>query len=146
MADSIREQILQELTDRLKTVAAVNQRVFRSRAQAAARAEMPALIVTPLKDPAQRVVSICGVDRFLTVRIAVIVQGDVPDATADPIIQDLHKKLVPVDVNGFADVTLGGLAIDISQVEDNFEFAFSEGVILCDYLIQYRHSETDLAQ
>lgn len=145
MADSIREQILKEVVTRLGAVPGINGRVFRSRKQAASRAEMPALVVTPMKDPAERVISICKVDRFLTIRIAVIVEGLVPDTAADPIIQDMHKLLMPAYPSGFIDVTLGGLAIDISQAGDSFEFAFVEGVILCDYLIQYRHSEGDLA-
>lgn len=145
MADSIREQILKEIELRAKAVTELGGRVYRSRAQAASRAEMPALVITPFKDPAERVISICKVDRFLTVRFALIVKGDVPDQEADPILQSLHSKLLPPLPSGELDTSLGGIALDVSQAGDSFEFAFTEGVILADYVIQYRHSEGDLA-
>jgi hypothetical protein len=145
MADSIREQIIQEVVTRLKLVPEVAQRVYRSRAQAAARSEMPAIIVTPVKDQADRVISICRVDRFLQVRLAVIVHDDIPDQAADPVLQSAHKLLLPTQPGGDIDCTLGGLAIDVSQTGDSFEFAFTEGVITSDYQIQYRHGEGDLA-
>lgn len=145
MADSIRERIIQEVITRLEGTAGIDGRVFRSRSQAAARGEMPAIVVMPMKDPADRVISICKVDRFLTLRLAVIVRGDVPDKEADPVLQSAHKLLMPALPSGALDVTLGGLVLDISQAGDSFEFAFKEGVVVSDYLIQYRHAEGDLA-
>lgn len=145
MADSIRERILAEVESRLATVTGINGRVYRSRAQAASKAEMPLIVVTPVKDGADRQTSIRSVDRYLTVRLAVIVRGDVPDQEADPVLQSAHKLLMPPLGNGFVDVTLGGLAIDVSQAGDSFEMAFTEGVVISDYIIQYRHMEDDLA-
>jgi hypothetical protein len=145
MTASVREQIMQEVMTRLLTVPEVSGRVYRSRAQAAGRSEMPAIIVTPIKDPADRVISICQVDRFLQIRLAIIVHDDVPDQAADPILQSAHKALLPTQPAGDIDCTLDGLAIDVSQSGDSFEFAFTEGVITADYQVQYRHREGDLA-
>lgn len=146
MADSVREQILKEAERRLKTVQEAGGRVYRSRAQAASSREMPVIVITPVKDPADRVISICKVDRFLQLRLAVIVKGDVPDQEADPVLQAAHKALLPTDANDVIDCTLGGLAVDVGQAGDSFEFAFTEGVVMSDYQIQYRHGEGDLAQ
>lgn len=137
---SIRENILQEIATRLAPTAGINGRAYRSRAEAAARAEMPCLIVTPLTDTAERVVATCRVDRKLLVRIGVIVHGDTPDQVADPVIVDLHKRLIPP-----GDCTLGGLAVDISQSGDNFTMAHTDGVIAVDYMVFYRHAEEDIS-
>ena len=140
MNPSVREQILQEITARVAATVGVSGRVYRSRAEAVARAEMPCLIVTPLTDTAERSVSICRVDRKLLVRIGVIVHGDVPDQVADAVIEDMHKRLIPPD-----DYTLGGLAVDVSQAKDNFTMAHTDGVIAVDYMVFYRHSEEDIS-
>ena len=145
MADSIRERILKEVRERLLLTDSVGGRVYRSRAEAASRAEMPMLIVTPISDAAERVTSVHRVDRKLMVRIAVLVRGDVPDQEADPILQSLHKLLMPTVAGGWVDVTLGGLVVDMAQDGDDFEFAFTEGVVIVQYMIHYRHSEGDLA-
>jgi hypothetical protein len=137
---SVREQILQEITTRLGPTAGISGRAYRSRAEAAARAEMPCLIVTPLTDAAERVVATCRVDRKLLVRVGVIVHGDTPDQTADPVIVDLHKRLIPA-----GDCTLGGLAVDISQSGDNFTMAHTDGIIAVDYIVFYRHAEEDIS-
>ena len=137
---TIRENILQEITARVATTTGINGRAYRSRAEAAARAEMPCLIVTPLTDAAERNVAICLVDRKLLVRIGVIVHGDTPDQVADPVIEDMHRRLIPP-----GDSTLGGRALDISQAGDNFTMAHTDGVIAVDYMVFYRHSEEDIS-
>ena len=137
---SIREQILQEIATRLSATTGINGRAYRSRAEAAARAEMPCLIITPLTDAADRVVATFRVDRRLLVRVGVIVHGDTPDRIADPVVVDLHKRLIPP-----GDCTLGGLAVDISQSGDNFTMAHTDGVIAIDYMVFYRHSEEDIS-
>jgi hypothetical protein len=65
----------------------------------------------------------------------------VPDQAADPIVADLHSKLV-------ADLTLGGYAIDVQPQAVNFEIVEADqpaGVISCTYLVRYRTSVSDLS-
>lgn len=143
MTASIREQILAEIKTRLDDTEGISGRVYRSRDEAIRRNEMPCLVVMPVNDPAQQVVSTCQVDRLLTVRIMVFVHADIPDQAADPIVVDLHSKIIP-QVGGFPDFTLGGLAIDISQAGDNFEFAPFDGSIIVEYIVNYRHNVDDL--
>ena len=130
---TIREQILQEITARLAGTDGVGGRVYRSRAEAASRAETPCLLITPLLDTAEPGAAIDREDRKLLVRVGVIVHDDTPDRAADPLIVDLHRRLIVA-----GDCTLGGLAVDISQSGDNFTMAESDGVIAVDYTVFYR--------
>jgi hypothetical protein len=134
MTASIREQILAEIATRLSATAGISQRVYRSRAEAVSRGEMPCLIVEPIADPAEPIGGMCKTDRRLTVKIAILVHADVPDQAADPILVDLHPRLIaPNDQN------LGGLAIDVELLGDDFQFAATDGVIITSYRIWYRH-------
>ena len=77
----------------------------------------------------------------MTVRISVIVRGDIPDQVADPTVQSAHAKIM-------ADLTLGGYAIDVQPINVNFELQEADqpaGVIMMDYLVRYRTSVADLS-
>ena len=65
----------------------VGTRIYRSRVEALARAESPAIVVEPISDTAQENTSLPTLDWSLTVRIAVIVRGTAPDQLADATIQ-----------------------------------------------------------
>jgi hypothetical protein len=109
--------------------------------EAFARQESPAIVVEPINDTAQQNTSLPTLDWSLTVRVAVIVRGNIPDQQADPIVESLHSNLM-------ADLTLGGYAIDIQPQSVNFEMADADlpaGVISCDYLVRYRSSVSNLA-
>lgn len=134
MTSSRREQILAEITTRLTATVGVGQRVFRSRAEAVSRGEMPCLIVEPIADPAEPIGGMCKTNRRLTVKIAVLVHADVPDQAADPILVDLHPRLISA-----SDTTLGGLCLDVELLGDDFQFAATDGVIITTYRIWYRH-------
>jgi len=77
----------------------------------------------------------------MRVRAAVIVRADVPDQAADPIVEDMHSKIV-------ADLSLGGYAIDVQPDSVNFELLDADqpaGVISCEYVVRYRTSVSDLS-
>jgi len=135
-----RESILAAIATTLAGTTGVSSRIYRSRVVPLSRGESPAIVVEPLIDTAQQNTSLPTLDWSLTVRIAVIVRGNVPDQVADPIVDDLHGKLM-------ADLTLGGKAIDVQPVSVNFELIEADqpaGVIACDYLVRYRTSVADL--
>jgi hypothetical protein len=97
-------------------------------------------VVEPISDSAEQNTSLPTLDWSLTVRVAVIVRGDVPDQQADATVESLHSKLM-------ADLTLGGYAIDIQPQGVSFDLVEADqpaGVIACDYLVRYRTSVTDL--
>jgi hypothetical protein len=136
-----RETILAAVRTALTGTVQVGTRIYRSRVEPLARQESPAIVIEPVNDNAQQNTSLPTLDWSLNVRIAVIVRGTVPDQLADPIVEDLHSKLM-------ADLTLGGYAIDIQPQSVGFEMVEADqpaGVISCDYLIRYRTSVTNLA-
>ena len=135
-----RETILAAVRTALTDTTGVSTRIYRSRVEPLARGESPAIVVEPVSDTAEQNTSLPTLDWSLTVRVAVIVRGDVPDQVADPIVESLHSKIM-------ADLTLGGVAMDIRPVSVNFDLVEADqpaGVISCDYLIRYRTANANL--
>jgi len=138
---SRREQILAYIYNTLSGTTGVGTRIYRSRVEPVARAESPALIVEPVNDTPQQNTSLPTLDHTLTVRIVIIVRDNIPDQVADPIIVSLHSKLM-------ADLSLGGLAIDIQPGPTDFTLESADvtvGVIFCTYRILYRTRVDDLS-
>ena len=138
---SKRERILSAITTALGSTTGVSGRVYRSRVEAFARSECPALVVEPINDEASIDTSLPTYTWRLTVRVAVIVRGSIPDQLADPIVSDMHSRLT-------ADLTLGGYAMDIQPINVSFELVESDqptGVVMCDYRVLYRTTVSDLS-
>lgn len=135
-----REQILAAIRTQLNGTIGVGNRIWRSRVEPMARQESPAIVVEPVKDTCEQNTSLPTLDWSLVVRIAVIVRANIPDQAADPTVESLHSKLM-------ADLTLGGLAMDIQPVRVEFQAVEADvpaGVVMCDYLVRYRTSVTNL--
>ena len=136
-----RESILTAIAAALAGTVQVGTRIYRSRVEPLARGESPAIVIEPINDNAEQNTSLPTLDWSMTVRVAVIVRGLVPDQLADPIIEDMHGKIM-------ADLTLGGYAIDVQPEGVNFEMLEADqpaGVISCNYVVRYRTSVTNLA-
>jgi hypothetical protein len=136
-----REQVLTAIRTALTGTTGVGTRIYRSRVEPLARQESPAIVVEPVSDTAAQNTSLPTLDWSLTVRVAVIVRGDIPDQLADPIVADAHSKIM-------ADLTLGGYAIDVQPQSVSFDLMEADqpaGVIMMDYLVRYRTSVTDLS-
>ena len=136
-----REQVLTAIRTALTGTTGVGSRIYRSRVEPLARQESPAIVVEPVSDTAAQNTSLPTLDWSLTVRVAVIVRGDIPDQLADPIVADAHSKIM-------ADLTLGGYAIDVQPQSVSFDLMEADqpaGVIMMDYLVRYRTSVTDLS-
>ena len=136
-----REQVLTAIRTALTGTTGVGTRIYRSRVEPLARQESPAIVVEPISDSAEQNTALPTLDWSLTVRVAVIVRGEIPDQLADPIVEDAHGKIM-------ADLTLGGYAIDVQPINVNFELQEADqpaGVIMMDYLVRYRTSVTDLS-
>ena len=135
-----RESILAQIRTTLTGTSNVGTRIWRSRVQALARQESPAIVIEPISDSAEQNTSLPKLDWSLTVRVAVIVRGDVPDQQADATVESLHSKLM-------ADLTLGSLAYDVQPIGVSFDLVEADqpaGVISCDYLVRYRTALADL--
>jgi hypothetical protein len=136
-----RETILAAIRTALTGTTGVGTRIYRSRVEPLARQESPAIVVEPVSDTAEQNTALPTLDWSLTVRVAVIVRGDIPDQLADPIVEDAHGKIM-------ADLTLGGYAIDVQPQSVSFDLMEADqpaGVIMMDYLVRYRTSVADLS-
>jgi len=135
-----RERVLRAIVTTLAGTTGVGTRIYRSRVEPLARQESPAIVIEPITDQAQQNTSLPTLDWSLTVRVAIIVRGNVPDQLADPIVESAHAKLM-------ADLTLGGYAIDVQPQNVSFELMEADqpaGVISLDYLVRYRTNVADL--
>ena len=135
-----RESILAAIRTALTGTVQVGTRIYRSRVEPLARNESPAIVVEPVNDVAVQNTALPTLDWSMTVRVAIIVRGNVPDQLADPIVESAHSKIV-------ADLTLGGYAIDVQPQGASFELIEADqpaGVISLDYLVRYRTSVADL--
>jgi len=135
-----REQVLTAIRTVLNGTAGVGTRIYRSRVEPLARQESPAIVIEPITDQAQQNTSLPKLDWSLTVRIAVIVRGNIPDQLADATVSSMHTKLM-------TDLTLGGIAYDVQPSLVNFELVEADqpaGVISCDYIVRYRTQVADL--
>jgi hypothetical protein len=136
-----REQILQAIATQLASTSGVDGRVYRSRVAATERAQSPSIIIEPITDSPTQNTSLPKLDWSMRVRITVVTRGDIPDQIADPVIESMHSKII-------ADLTLGGLAIDVQPSEVTFNMFDADqpaGVIFNDYIVQYRTTVASLA-
>ena len=137
-----RESILAAVKTALTGTAGVGTRIYRSRVDPLSRGESPAIIIEPVSDTPEQNTSLPTLDWTLRIRVVVIERSEVPDQAADDTIEDMHSKLM-------ADLTLGGLAIDIQPAQTSFQLLEADqpaGVIFCEYEIRYRSQVADLAQ
>lgn len=136
-----REQILEAIKTALTGSATLGATVYRSRVTPLARGESPAVIVEPVRNDVEQNTSLPTLDHSMQVRVAVIVRGEIPDQLADPVIAAAHSAIM-------ADLTLGGLAIDVQPGETEFTMQDADqpvGVIFSIYIVRYRTSVGDLS-
>ena len=136
-----REQILEAIKTALTGSATLGATVYRSRVTPLARGESPAVIVEPVRNDVEQNTSLPTLDHSMQVRVAVIVRGEIPDQLADPVIAAAHSVIM-------ADLTLGGLAIDVQPGETEFTMQDADqpvGVIFSIYIVRYRTSVGDLS-
>lgn len=135
-----REQILGRIVSALAGTSGVGSRIYRSRFEPFARNEFPAIVVEPTNDSAEQT-TLGTLDWSLTVSVAIFVRGSVPDSLADPIITDVHSKIM-------GDTTLQGYAIDILPTTVGFNMTEGDqpiGVINADFVVRYRTNLTSIS-
>jgi len=137
-----RENILARIVTQLANTTGVGTRIYRSRVVPLTRGETPALVVEFQADSVEQNTALPTLDHSLTVRVSVIVRGDIPDQVADPTIESMHAKIM-------SDLTLNGLAIDVQPSDTSIELIDADqpgGVISADYIVRYRTEVDDLTQ
>ena len=136
-----RESILADIASSLAGTVQVGTRIYRSRVVPLTRGESPAIVIEPTGDSAEYSLRLDRLDWSLTVRVSIIVRAAVPDQSADPIVEDVHSKMMN-------DLTAGGYALDVEPRSVSFEMVDADnpaGVISMDFLIRYRTQLGDLS-
>ena len=137
-----RENILAAIKTALTGTTGVGTRIYRSRVEPLSRAESPAIVIEPISDTPEQNTSLPTLDWTFRVRIVVIERATIPDQAADDTIESMHSKIM-------ADLTLGGVAIDVQPAQTSFQLLEADqpaGVIFCEYEIRYRSQVADLTQ
>ena len=137
-----RENILAAIQAVLVGTAGVGTRIYRTRVDAVARVESPAIIIQPIRDVSAQNTSLPKLDWIMTVRVTVIERADIPDQAADDTVESVHSKIM-------SDLTLGGYAIDVQPVRTEFQFLEADkpaALIGCEFEVRYRTELADLTQ
>lgn len=136
------EQVLAALATAVSGTTNVGTRIWRSRVEAMGRNETPALVIEPVQINYAQNTSLPTLDATMRVRLTVVVRGTVPDQLADATVVSMHSKVM-------ADLTLGGVAIDVQPVQTLFNLIEADqpaGLVSCEYDIRYRTLVADLTQ
>lgn len=134
-----REGILAAVITALAGTSGVSTRIYRSRIAAFNKAERPAIVVEPVTDSATRE----AVGRFVWAfgfSVMLVVEADVADSTADPIIQDAHNKIM-------TNTALQALVSDLVPVTTDYKFFEANpvlAVITMHFQATYQTRENDL--
>lgn len=137
---SKREQIMQRLkTTTLAGTAGVGARIYRSRADKFMPEEAPALnLLADHEEPNENTIG--KVDAKLHIEVQVYHRGNEADRLADPVVEDVHAKLM-------ADTLLGGLAVDVTEDGTSWDFDEADKTALLvrmRYIVWYRHDRNTL--
>ena len=141
---SIREQIIQTVVDRLTPVATTQIATIRRQPTVPTdRAQMPALLVFPESEAVRRVND--RTERELVIRIVALAIGtttESPEPVADRLLTAAHTALL-------ADVTLGGLSLGLEETDTDWQQDDADmdvAALPSRYRITYRTLAHDLTQ
>lgn len=131
--NSVREQIVARMAAALVGTLPNALLVYRSREDAFARNELPAVVVKPSDEETQPLSELLEVSYF-HVHVEVIVRGDVWDQLADPVVVAAHGLLLN-------DVPLAALCSKLRRSSAKWEAHEADqtaGVLTQTYRMQYR--------
>lgn len=134
MTASIREQITALVFTKAQATAGLNGRVYRSRVEAFSRNSTPAMVMECVRNtpnPTRQGKEF--MPHQLELRFLLMIDQQIaPDLAADPILVDLHNRLM-------VDLTLGGLSMDILPGETNWDQDVNGiAVVTASYVVEYR--------
>lgn len=120
---SAREVAIAAIVKALSGTAGVGSNIFRSRTDAIAADEMPALVVLPESDtPTENTNG--PIDSRLQFVVEVYARADaLADKAADPVCVSVHAKLM-------SDATLNGAIVDLSEVDTEWDYDQSDQSIV----------------
>jgi hypothetical protein len=133
MTTSIREQIATVMFSKAESTVGVGGRAYRSRQEAFSRAAAPALVMECLRNtPAPDRGGHTRMPTQLEIRFLLLIDDPIPDRAADPILVDLHNRIM-------GDLSLGGLASEIAPGETRWDLE-GDGVAIVSvlYVVKYQ--------
>lgn len=136
---SIREQIVARMAAALSGTLPNALPVYRSREQAFARGDLPAVVVKPADEETQAIAESLEISRF-NAHVEIIVRGDVWDNLADPIIVAAHALLL-------GDAQLAALVSKLRRTSAKWEAHEADqtaGVLTQTYHLIYHHDTNQL--
>ena len=136
---SKREQIMAAIMAKL-TPAGLGATVYRSRKEAVDRAEGNVAILEWVTDQATQNFHTFTEWR-LSIAVTVFVRADAPDTAADPVVVEIHKRIM-------SDRTLGGLCQDIEAQVSSLDIVSADkesAVLTNSFDIMYRTSQEDIS-
>lgn len=136
-----RETILAAVKTALTSISGVaDASVYRSRAQALTRADSPAVVLEPVSDQCDNPT----LQRLIWTHIfqvIVVVRSDTPDQTADPILKDIHGKIMQSATLDALAVLL--LPLSVTWTIDDADKSLCMAVM--QFRIDYQTSLTDIS-
>jgi hypothetical protein len=116
---TLREQVLLAAFGKLQTLSSIqSSHVFRDRWTAVTRDESPAMVIRKESEAAPDSYNVA--QHRIRFVVEIFTRGSDAEAAADPIEDEVHKKLM-------ADRTLGGVCLLLDAAETEFEGADADG-------------------
>jgi hypothetical protein len=139
MTASIREQITAVVFTKAQSTAGLGGRVYRSRVEAFSRNSTPALVVECVRNVANSdKAGHTTLPHHLELRFLLMMDDPIPDQAADPIIVDLHDRLM-------ADLSLGGLCSEIMPGVTEWDLEPTGiALVTLTYVVKYKSFIKDL--
>jgi hypothetical protein len=138
---SVRETILQAIATALTGATPAGAQVFRSRAEAMARDELPAIVVTPEEESDQLSGQALN-ESTLAVAVAIHTRGEVPDQLADPVAVSAHGVLM-------SSSAIAALAHRVRKSGSRWERDEADqtaGILTTIYTVRYLHPVGDITR
>jgi hypothetical protein len=136
-----RETLLAAVKSSLTGVTGVQDaNVFRSRTAAFGKQAVPAIVIEPLSDRAQRP-AIGRLQWEMVFQVFVIVRDDDPDQTADEIINSIHAKIM-------GSASIDSQVVDLLPVSTDWQLVDADtplGVITMQFQATYQTAANDLS-
>ena len=136
---SLSLQILQAYESALAGTVNVGPRIFFDRPEAASRGELPALSILPDSEADEILTTTETLTSSLSFNVDILVSGSPLSVIADPILVDMHSKLMAADLNALKVISLYPTGRQWVREEGEVH------ALRCGYTVKHRTLLTDLS-
>jgi hypothetical protein len=89
-----RENILARLLTVITPTTGISSRAYRDRVVALTRSQTPSILIEAVDDNPEQNTSLPTLDWSMTVKCSIIVRSATPVITADPVIENMHSRIM----------------------------------------------------